>query len=167
MKKHSRVRGSFGSQTGPAQPPPTGLIDQHQARLDNLRSFAWHPVRCLEFSILAMFDWEQGVREYLDKIGWTFLLRGFHPNIYRTATLEFLASVSLVDVPPPMAGLPASRGVSYWMNGAYRINTLDEFNIWCRLIQSEDVRTIAYQSAICERPFRLTIQQMWRELTGQ
>ncbi|KAL2340380.1 hypothetical protein Fmac_008320 [Flemingia macrophylla] len=36
-----------------------------------------------------------------------------------------------------------------------------------RLSAPEDVHTIAYQSAHCERPSGLTIQQMWRELIGQ
>ncbi|KAL2317068.1 hypothetical protein Fmac_030944 [Flemingia macrophylla] len=72
----------------------------------------------------------------------------FHPKIFHMATLEFLAIVTLIDVPLPMPGVPISRVVSYWMNGAYRINTLDEFNIRCGFIQQEDIRTIAYQTTL-------------------
>ncbi|KAL2322020.1 hypothetical protein Fmac_026399 [Flemingia macrophylla] len=152
------------AQVGPSQRRTT-MIDRHRDRLESLRSFTWHPVRGLDYDILGMLGWEADVWQYLDRIRWDFLL-SFHPKVYRTATLEFLASVMYQEVPPLIEGLPSSWGVSYWMNRSYWTNTLDEFNVRCGFVHPEDIHTEAYQFAFCRRPAGLSLTTMWSELTG-
>ena len=142
------------------------MAEAHQQRLANIQQFAWYPMLRLDFGILATFGWEQDVRRFIHNIGWDFLLREPPTRIHRTATMEFLASVNMMEMPSAVPGVPPTQAVSYWMDGAYRTTALDDFNVIMGFCQRADTRTPEYRSAYLEKPTVLTTTSMWREITG-
>ncbi|KAL2330664.1 hypothetical protein Fmac_018245 [Flemingia macrophylla] len=117
------------------------MLQSHCNRVESLQNFTLHPIRSLDCKILCTMGWEDDMR-YILNIGWPFLM-SFHPKIYPRATMVF-----------------------YWMNGAYHSTTLDDFNIQCGLISSEDIYTEEYQTAYLAKPDYLSVEDIWREIIG-
>ncbi|CAJ1948884.1 unnamed protein product [Sphenostylis stenocarpa] len=136
------------------------LSPLHQARLEHIRGYTWHPMLRLDFGILAKFRWEDDVCADIDSIGWRFLLQSPPTHVYPQAVLDFLASISYTETPSMVLGLSPTKMVTYFMGGMYRTTTLDEFNVTIGFVQPEDVLTRDYQDAICARPTNLTTDEM-------
>ncbi|KAL2347371.1 hypothetical protein Fmac_001371 [Flemingia macrophylla] len=138
---------------GPRIPHPqrVTMLQSHYNRVESLQGFTLHPARSLEFNILYTMGWEDDVLRYIRNIGWDFLM-SFYPKIHPRATTEFLAISFYVEIHILGEGMPSSWMVSYWMNEAYRSTTLDDFNIQCRFISSEDIYTEEYQTTYLAKP---------------
>ncbi|CAJ1969039.1 unnamed protein product [Sphenostylis stenocarpa] len=159
-------RGSAGpsSSSAPTPQDPTQLSPLHQAHLEHVRGYTWHPMLRLDFGILAEFGWEDDIRTHIDNIGWRFLLQSPPTHVYPQAVIEFLASISYFETPSMVPGLPPTKMVTYFMGGMYRTTTLDDFNVSIGFVQPEDILTRDYQEAICARPTNLTAGEIWEEL---